>query len=65
MFKVHVSSGGNVTTVLVSTLAQVRELDRIESKEMKKGYYMSEEDEAIRAELEAEFGGEGVKNSKE
>jgi len=42
-----------------------RELDRIESKEMKKGYYMSEEDEAIRAELEAEFGGEGVKNPKE
>lgn len=65
VFKAHLGSGGNVSTVPVSTLAEVRELERIESKEMKKGYFMSEEDEAIRAELEAEFGGEAVKKPNE
>jgi hypothetical protein len=65
VFKAHVTSSGNVTTVPVSTPAEVRELERIESKEMKKGYFMSEEDEEIRAELEAQFGGEAVKNPKE
>ena len=65
IFKAHVSSGGNVATVPVSSAAEVRELERIESKEVKKGCFASEEDEAIRAQLEAEFGGEAVKNPKE
>ena len=64
VFKAHVTSGGNVTTVPVSNAAEVRELERIESKEAEKGYFVSEEDEAIRAELEAAFGGEAVKNPK-
>jgi hypothetical protein len=65
IFKAHVTSGGNVTTVPVSTPAEVRELERIESKEAKKGYFASEEDEAIRAELEAEFGGGGAVQTTE
>jgi hypothetical protein len=66
VFKAHLTSGGNVTTVPVSSAAQVRELERIESKEMKKGYFVSDEDEAIRAELEAEFGEGGTaKTTKE
>lgn len=65
VFKAHVTGGGNVTTVPVSNAAEARELERIESKETKKGYFVSEEDEAIRAELEAQFGGEAVRNPKE
>ena len=65
VFKAHVTSGGSVNTVPVSSAAEVRELERIESKETKKGYFVSEEDEAIRAELEAQFGGEAVTNPKE
>jgi len=49
----------------VSSAAEVRELERIELNEAKKDYFVSEEDEAIRAELEAQFGGVAVKTSKE
>ena len=65
IFKAHVSSGGTVNTVPVADGAEVRELERIESKEAEKGYFVSEEDEAIRAELEAQFGGEAVKHPME
>jgi hypothetical protein len=60
IFKAHVAKSGNVTTVPVSSAAEMQELERSEEKEMKEGYYKSEEDEAIRARFEAEFGGGAV-----
>lgn len=66
VFKAHVTSGSNVTAVPVSSVAEVRELERIEAREAKKGYFVSEEDEAIRAALEAQFGeGGAAKTTKE
>jgi hypothetical protein len=60
VFKAHVAQSGNVTTVPVSSAAEMKELERSEEQEMKKGYFTSEEDEAIRARFEAEFGNGAV-----
>jgi hypothetical protein len=56
VFKAHVAKSGNVTTVAVSSPSQLRELERIELTEMKTGHFSSDEDDAIRAQLDAEFG---------
>jgi hypothetical protein len=55
VFKAHVSKGGNVRTVPVSTPAQMQELDRAEAREVKNGYSDSPEDEAIRAGFDEQF----------
>jgi|SRR5271166_2885668 len=64
VFKAHVAKSGNVTTVAVSSPAEMQELERAEIREMKKGYFASEEDEAIRARFEAEFGDRATEPQK-
>jgi hypothetical protein len=44
-----------VNTTRVSTPAQMQEIERAEVKEIKKGQYLSAEDEAIRAGFEEQF----------
>src|SRR4029077_3079778 len=56
VFKAHAAKGGSVSTVAVSTPAQMQELERSEAKEMKKGYHSSEQDESVRAQFESDFG---------
>lgn len=46
IFKAHVAKSGNVTTVAVSSPAEMQGLERAEIREMKKGHFASEEDEA-------------------
>jgi hypothetical protein len=57
VFKAHVSKGGNVSTVPVSTPAQMQELERAEAREVKRGYADSPEDEAVRAAFDEQFSG--------
>jgi hypothetical protein len=56
-FKAHVSKGGNVSTVPVSTPAQMQELERSEAREAKRGYANAPEDDAIRAGFDEQFAG--------
>jgi hypothetical protein len=56
VFKAHVAKSGDVTTVRCRVRQRCGNLSVAEVREMKKGYFASEEDEAIRARLEAEFG---------
>jgi uncharacterized phage protein gp47/JayE len=64
IFKAHVSKGGNVSTVPVSTLAQMQELERSEAREAKIGYADSSEDDAIRARFEEQFADSARTESK-
>ena len=58
-FKAHVSKGGGVQTLAVSE-KQLSEMERAEGKEYRKAVFESPEDEAIRAQLEADFGDHAV-----
>ena len=64
MFKAHVSKGGGVQTVAVNS-KQLSEMERVEDKEYRKGLFDSAEDEAIRAQLDAEFGDRAAQPEKE
>jgi hypothetical protein len=64
MFKAHVGKGGGVQTLAVSA-KQLSEMERTEDKECRKGSFESPEDEAIRAQLEAEFGDRAVQPVKD
>jgi hypothetical protein len=55
IFKAHVGKGGSVQTIPVNN-KQLHDIERTEEKEYKKGIADSPEDEAIRAQFEAEFG---------
>ncbi len=55
IFKAHASKGGAVNTTRISTPAQMQEIERAEAKEIKKGQYLSAEDEAIRAGFDEQF----------
>ena len=63
-FKAHVSKGGGVQTVAVSD-KQLSEIERTEGEEYRKGVFESPEDEALRAQLQAEFGDAAVQPEKE
>lgn len=54
-FKAHVGKGGSVQTMPVNN-KQLHDLERAEQREYDKHVAGSPEDEAIRAQLEAEFG---------
>jgi hypothetical protein len=56
VFKAHVAKGGGVQTLAVDSKQQLLDITRAEEKEYKKGVANSPEDEAIRAQLEAEYG---------
>jgi hypothetical protein len=56
VFKAHVAKGGGVQTLAVDSKQQLLDITRAEEKEYKKGVANSAEDEAIRAQLEAEYG---------
>jgi hypothetical protein len=62
-FKAHVSKGGVVQTLAVSD-KQLSEIERSEGKEYRKGVFESPEDEALRAQLEAEFGDHATQREK-
>jgi hypothetical protein len=64
IFKAHVSKGGSVQTMPVNN-KQLHEMERAEEKEYKKGVADSPEDEAIRAQFEAEYGDTAVQPEKE
>jgi hypothetical protein len=59
VFKAHVSKGGTVQTLAVSD-KQLSELEKSEEKEFRQGSADSTEDDAIREELEREFGSSAV-----
>ena len=65
VFKAHVGKGGAVQTVAVDSKQQLLDITRAEEKEYKSGVANSPEDEAIRAELEAEFGDHAAQPEKE
>jgi len=65
VFKAHVSKGGGVQTLAVDSKQQLLDISRAEEKEYKKGVADSPEDEAIRAQLEAEFGDRAAQLQKE
>jgi hypothetical protein len=62
-FKAHVGKGGSVQTMPVNN-KQLRDMERAEEKEYKEGVADSPEDEAIRAQLEAEYGDGAVEDEK-
>jgi hypothetical protein len=64
-FKAHVSKGGGVQTLAVDSKQQLLDITRDEEKEYKKGVADSPDDEAIRAQLEAEFGDHATQPQKE
>jgi hypothetical protein len=64
VFKAHVSKGGGVQTLAVISKQQLLDITRAEEKEYKKGVANSPEDEAIRAQLEAEYGDRAVQQEK-
>lgn len=64
VFKAHVSKSGAVQTVPI-TSKQLSEMEHAEGKEYRKGVFESPEDEAIRAQLEAEFGDHAAQPEKE
>ena len=55
IFKAHVGQGGSVQTTPVNK-QQLTDIERAEAKEYKKGMADSPEDEAIRAQFEAQYG---------
>ncbi len=55
VFKAHVGKGGSVQTLPVNS-KQLHDLERAEQREYDSHVASSSEDEAIRAQLEAEFG---------
>jgi hypothetical protein len=65
IFKAHVGKGGGVQTIAVDSKQQLLDITRSEEKEYRKGVSDSPEDEAIRAQLEAEFGDCTVQPEKE
>jgi hypothetical protein len=56
IFKARIGKGGGVQTTAVDSKQQLLDIARAEEKEYKAGVANSPEDEAIRAQLEAEFG---------
>jgi hypothetical protein len=64
IFKAHVGKGGSVQTTPVNK-QQLRDVERAEEKECKKGMADSPEDEAIRAQFETQYGDGAVENAKE
>ena len=62
-FKAHVSKGAVVQTLAVSD-KQLSEIERSEGKEYRKGVFESPEDQALRAQLDAEFGDAAVQPKK-
>jgi hypothetical protein len=64
IFKAHVSKGGSVQTLPVNN-KQLHEMERAERRECKKGMADSPEDEAIRAQFEAQYGDGAVQDEKE
>ncbi len=64
IFKAHVGKGGSVQTTLVDK-QQLHNIERAEEKEYKKGMSDSPEDEAIRAQFEAQYGDGAVEDEKE
>jgi hypothetical protein len=56
VFKAHVGKGGTVQTLTVDSKQRLLDITRAEEKEYEAGAANSPEDEAIRAQLEAEFG---------
>jgi hypothetical protein len=63
IFKAHVGKGGSVQTTTVNT-KQLRDIERAEEKEYKKGISDSAEDEAIRARFEAQYGDGALQEDK-
>ena len=55
-FRAVMGKGGSVRTVPLQTKQQALELDRAEEKQARRNLFDSPEDEAARAQLEAEFG---------
>jgi len=55
IFKAHVGQGGSVQTTPANK-QQLTDIERAEAKEYKKGMGDSPEDEAIRAQFEAQYG---------
>jgi hypothetical protein len=64
IFKAHVGKGGSVQTSPVNK-QQLHDIERTEAKECKKGMADSPEDEAIRAQFEAQYGDGAVEVGKE
>lgn len=64
IFKAHVGQGGSVQTTSVNK-QQLTDIERAEAKECKKGMADSPEDEAIRAQFEAQYGDGAVEEEKE
>jgi hypothetical protein len=64
IFKAHMGQGGSVQTTSVNK-QQLTDIERAEAKECKKGMADSPEDEAIRAQFEAEYGDSAVQEKKE
>jgi hypothetical protein len=64
VFKAHVGKGGSVQTTAVNT-KQLHDIELAEAKECKKGMADSPEDEAIRAQFEAQYGDGAVQDEKE
>jgi hypothetical protein len=64
IFKAHVGKGGSVQTTSVNK-QQLHEIERTEAKECAKGMADSPEDEAIRAQFEAQYGDSDVQDEKE
>jgi hypothetical protein len=64
IFKAHVGNGGSVQTTPVNR-QQLADIERAEAKECKKGMADSPEDEAIRAQFEAQYGDGAVQAEKE
>lgn len=64
IFKAHVGKGGSVQTSPVNK-KQLHDIERAEAKESKTGVADSPEDEAIRAQFEAQYGDGAVEDEKE
>jgi len=63
IFKAHVGKGGSVETTSVNK-QQLTDIERTEAKECKRGMADSPEDEAIRAQFEAQYGDSAVEEEK-
>jgi hypothetical protein len=64
IFKAHVSKGGTVQTMPVNN-KQLQDMERAEKREYSKGIADSPEDEAIRAQFEAQYGDGAAQPEKE
>ena len=63
IFKAHVGKGGSVQTTAVNT-KQLHDIERAEAKECRNGIAESPEDEAIRAQFEAQYGDGAAQEEK-